>query len=200
MDWIVILPALGAGTVIGAGITQIATWVRESNGDKKRQAREALYTAMRAAVALEAFAWACDEHLQDRSGTHAMGMINEAGKLPRLAEFPSNVDWRSFDIRLASEVLGFPAKIDAAQNRAYRLSWETNDHWESEPAAIALGVAALELATRLRRQYQLNEGAVPPDVAEGLRAKKIDLDRRTAEWRETMKTEMHKRQTAAATD
>lgn len=186
MDWMSLLPALGAGAVFGAAITQLATWAREASGEKRRQQREAVYTAMRAAVALEAFAWACDEHLQDRSGEQAMGMVSNAGKLPRLAELPANVDWRSFDTRLASDVLGFPARIDAAQNQAFRSSFEESDHWESEPAATILGDAALQLAMQIRRRYSLTDGAVPLLVAERLREKKIALDRRKEEWRVRM--------------
>ena len=189
MEWLVILPAIGMGTVLGAAITQIVTWVREAHGETKRQAREAVYTAMRTAVALETFAWACDEHVKDRSVTHSMGMIDAPGKLPRLMEFPASVDWRFFDTRLASEVLGFPARVEAAQNEANRLSWEINDHWESEPAAITLGDAAVELATRIRARYALDECAVPIDVAARLRKRKMELDRRRDEWRERMAAE-----------
>lgn len=189
MDWMIVLPALGLGAVLGAVITQFATWLREASGEKKRQQREAVYAAMRAAVALEAFAWACDEHLSDRSTDQAMGTISQAGKLPRLAELPSNVDWRSFDPRLASDVLGFPARIDAAQNQAVRSSWEEGDHWASESAAILLGDAALELATQIRHRYSLKDGAVPRQVADRLRERRIDMERRREEWRVRLERE-----------
>lgn len=58
---------------------------RRPQNRQQAKEREAVYAAMRASVALEAFAWACDGQLKDRSGSHAMGMISGARKLPSLA-------------------------------------------------------------------------------------------------------------------
>jgi len=93
-----------------------------------------------------------------------MGRINQAGELPRLDSFPTDINWREFDTELAFDVLGFPARIEAAQAECYRVAWEMDDFWKSEVEAVALGSAAWNLAVAVRRRYKLGSNELLKDA------------------------------------
>lgn len=168
ISWLTILQIGGLSGVVAAG----AKWGLDLLSDRMKRRLEGSYAALRVVVILERFTSACDAHLRNRDLQHQLGQISAAGILPKLDEFPANLDWRHFDPNLAMWALGLPASIEAAQGSCHRADWESDDYWASEGEAIRLGLEAWELAGLIRRRYGLGLNKQIAGVADYLMAER----------------------------
>ncbi|MGO4287758.1 hypothetical protein [Bosea sp. TAB14] len=193
--WTVLLPA-AIGGVFAAFVNQGLKWAIDTFTENKKTGADSTYLAMRVAVIMEAFVSACDAHLRDRDVAADVHGISEAGKLPLLADFPADIDWRSCDSSLGSEILGFPTRIASAQSDAYRASWESNDFWVTHTEAVNLAVAAWDIAERLRAHYKLPPNGLLAPLASALLRKKSANDSRQAAQREKWLEDAEKARTA----
>ncbi|WNJ89189.1 hypothetical protein [Bosea sp. 685] len=179
-----ILQLAGFGGVVAAVANQTIKWGVDSFTENRKRKFDATYVAIRVSVILEAYVSACDTHIRNRDVAHDIQGISAAGDLPKLAEFPSNIDWRSCDSALATEVLGFPTRIEAAQSEAVRADWASNDYWVTHLEAVNLGVAAWDLAVRFRTRYRLAPNEMLTEVADALKKQKSKNDMRLVALRE----------------
>jgi len=153
-----------AGVVVGVVLNQGYTTVREWRGRR----RSGEIAAMILAFALEDYADKCAStratYADYRSSRGASGEPDSS--LPVLPDFSDKTDWRSLGKKRTAEVLGFHARV--GNERGYiRAMWQHADEGSGWPEvaarAVELGVAALKIARRLRKEFRLD----PPPTAPG---------------------------------
>lgn len=156
--WDIAKLALSAGLVTAIA-NNFLVWLRDSRKDSKISSREATYSSIRISVILDEFAIKCAEIISDndmysRSGGHAGA---PHGKLPSLAEYPGDIDWKSLDPTLTARVLSIPNELSLSEGTIK--FWEDVDRETVSTAcddqAGKCGYRAWKLAEDIRRRYKL---------------------------------------------
>lgn len=172
-----------AGVFVGAVLNQGYTTFKEWRGRR----RSGEIVAMILAFALEDYADKCAStratFADYRSSRGASGEPDAS--LPILPDFSEKTDWRSLGKKYAADALAFHARVGI--ERGYvRAMWEhadADEGWSEVAArAVELGVAALKIAQRLRKDFRLDPPPAAPgwDVGEYL-AREAEAVRK---WRE----------------
>jgi hypothetical protein len=150
--------ALSTG-IVTAVLSQLLGWVIDYRKEQRTTHRDASYLALRLAVIMESYATDCaeaisDNDLFDSSEGHAG---KQHAVLPKLAEYPPEIEWRSVDASLASRILSFRSEIVLA-DRSVAFWWEVgpeNAGTECDSQTGKCGYRAWRLASDLRTRYSL---------------------------------------------
>ena len=145
---------VGAG--VGSAVVQLLMPVYR---DRRMRRRHAAYMAMRLAVVLENFAWACASFIQVNHDARTPADDQHPAweiALPVPLAYPEDVDgWRAVAPNLAARVFGLANKLNESKS-AIRNTIESNKgdlgRILDEQAAVR-GLEAWNLATELRKTY-----------------------------------------------
>jgi hypothetical protein len=155
-----IVSLVATSSVFAALLTQFFGWVR----DWLRDRREGKFAALYLAHALNAYTKAC-AHTVDDVGNHAAsdGAVGRRhSNIPILPEYPE-VNWGALGIVLTEAVMEFRVAIDE-EREGLEFQLEVDDGEDVEAAAIAeaieRGIAAADMARRLRARWKLREPAM----------------------------------------
>lgn len=157
--WLELLKLFGSG-VVAASAAQILVWWREARNDRAVLGRDARYLAIRLAVILEEFAFACASLLDDSKTARRSGgyLGQRSTRLPELKPYPTDADWKTLKPSLLDRALTFINEVHVAAEELN--SWprvaesdDVSDHCEKY--AGLLGLRALETARDFRRTYKL---------------------------------------------
>lgn len=142
------------GVVIGSAITQFSTWYLHRKGNETK----VRFLAIRAIVALEAFATDCAFKL-----TNTVRDVESEGQVyfeqPDDIHLPDDGDWSYIDPDVAFEILELPHRVQAARQGIEFIIDVTGDTYEGrklrnkEFSKIAL--SAFQAAAKLRNQLSL---------------------------------------------
>jgi len=183
MDWGGLLR-----TVVGAGLgTAAVQALIPIFRDMYQRRRDAAYLALRLAVALESYAAACADLLNenDNSIGKARAYLEEPDLNPRLPPPPPYPDdqngWRAIPSDLASRCLGFPNKIcwSQAQIGFCIENYPVDLPRVIDKEASERGLEAWTLAVELRRTYHLelaDPGWGLPEALAAAQQKAIQAD------------------------
>jgi hypothetical protein len=169
-DW-----ATLAKSALGAGFgTAAMTGILSVYRDTRHRKSQAAYMAMRLAVTLEAYAYACSEFIAENATMQAppdQEFPDWNTSLPELSAYPDDPDgWRAIDRKLAGRSLNFRNRILGSQG-LIGTTWEyaTDDLEDtlSEQAA-ARGLEAWELASTLRSKHGVEQAEPVSDFVEWL--------------------------------
>lgn len=160
----ILVTALSTGFAT-AVLNQLFGWWRESRKEVNVAERDARYIAIRLAVILERFALDCAEAIaaQEMFDMHDGHAGKPHGKLPDLAPYPDEVDWKTLKpeflaraLTLRNELILSDASIEF---------WEDIDRTtvsgECDWQCGKCGYMAWTLAAEMRARYAL--GAFEPD-------------------------------------
>lgn len=172
LSWNAIIQIAGIGGIIAAIVNQVLRWWLDAFTERRKRSADTVYLAMRVVVILERFASACESHLRERDILQDTVGIKGTGQLPRLDEYPSDVDWRYFRTNFAMWALALPARIESAQNACFRAELESDNFWHSEVEALRLGLDAWLLAGKIRSFYRLGSDRELQQTADFLYAER----------------------------
>jgi hypothetical protein len=177
--------------VVSALLTQLLTGGREWWLARLKTRAHASYHALRLAIVLEAYAYACANFIADNaSAQHPpdQEFPDWKTKLPELPPYPDDVEgWRAIDLKLAARALNLRNRIDGSQGFIYstiEYTMENLEHALDEHSA-GRGLEAWEIAVALRRKHRLDPVELIWDFREtldrtyrgGIEARKDDEER-----------------------
>lgn len=140
-------------------ITVLLTWSSDGTRAFLRNRRERQYAAMRCAVALEAYAVECWKIVLHGEGHFSLTQSAYIFEFPVAPAIPTDVDWKALKPQDADEVLSFMNSTQIAETHAdFARIFESNG-FEAQSVASTRGLYAIDLATRLRRDYGLPQRA-----------------------------------------
>jgi len=160
MDWLDFLKLIiGAG--IGSALVQGLLPLLRDLFQRKKQAT---YMAMRLAVTLENFAWACANLIQDNHNAQTLADEEYPEwdvSLPVLPPYPDDDDgWRSLDRKLAGRCLVFRNRLQESDS----IIRTTIDLLDGEDTKIAIdeaaakrGLEAWDIAVALRQKHRIED-------------------------------------------
>ena len=169
-DW-----ATLAKSALGAGFgTAAMTGILSVYRDTRHRKSQAAYMAMRLAVTLESYAYACSEFIAENANTQPppdREFPDWNTSLPELAAYPDDLDgWRAIDRKLAGRCLNFRNRIHGSQgliSATWEYAMEDLEDTLSEQAA-ARGLEAWELASALRSKHGVEQAEPVSDFVEWL--------------------------------
>lgn len=145
-----IVSLVATSSVLSAGMTVGAAWLRERLGER----REGKFAALTIALALERYAEACSDALYD-----SHNFVSSSGSFGRdlasvddLPEYPS-VNWKALGIDDTEAAMSFRTDVDFEQGRLASMREFVDDDEVLEQARVSVaevGSAAANLAKRLR--------------------------------------------------
>jgi hypothetical protein len=171
----IVLASSVVATIISLTITVLRDWYARK--------RSASYSAIRVATTLERFVHDCMIAISDHEvAIAAKGAMGEPGlALPKLPEYPDDVDWKALPLRLCERALTLPNQIELEARGLIEASWKFVGHDDYETAlaqTATCGMVAAQLAAELRTECGLSplgKGGEVPSYFEGhlaeLRAK-----------------------------
>ncbi len=161
LDLITLLTFAGTTGLLTTLLNQGVGWCREAWSASRRRKSLAGYHALRLAVILESYAYACSEFLTDNANAeHAPG--NEfpdwSTQLPTLEPYPDDSEgWRAINLQLAARLLDLRNKAAGSQSiiratATYAID-DLGDVLDRE--AGSRGLEAWKLAQALREGHRL---------------------------------------------
>lgn len=157
--------ALSTTEIIGlfAGSSVLAAFVNQGIGafrDRRKLKREAAFSALYVAIALEDYASTCSSLISDSENHDASdGNAGAAhGNVAELPAFPASVEWKQFGIKSTTDAMSL--RVDVDNTRAMiRGLWDFDDEDRIVPLvkeeSARLGLDAICLAIALRRDWKL---------------------------------------------
>jgi len=142
------------GVVVGAALS----WGKDWFFERQKRAAAASYLAVRAVCILDRFVANCSDIVfNDDEGDG-----QSQASLPKLGDFPDNVDWKSISSHLMYKLLAFPNEILSANNSITFVAnmiagppdYEEADEERCYQYAL-LGLTAINLANTLRKKYAI---------------------------------------------
>lgn len=178
MDWLQPLTwdwATLAKSALGAGFgTAAVTGILAVYRDAHHRKSHAAYMAMRLAVILESYAYACSEFISENSSMQAppdQEFPDWNTTLPVLPPYPDDPEgWRAIDRKLAGRCLNFQNRIHGSQGIISATNDYTVDDLEDtfREHAAARGLEAWTLATALRDKHGVEKADPVSDFVEWL--------------------------------
>lgn len=154
-----------ASGVLGAGLTQLAVWVRELVSSR----RSRNFAALRIALMCEHYAVDCASDIELRTGPHQEwegSILPEGLKLPAIPDLPTDIDLKAIRVELIEPLLSLDVEIRFAESA---LSSEA-EHLDGEDmldayvhAVAQRGLRAWDLGSRIR----LRSGLPKPELDVG---------------------------------
>jgi len=176
MDWLAwdwsrfFMMIVGAG--LGSGLVQALLPIYR---DRRMRRKQAAYMAMRLAVVIENFAWACANLIQNnRNAQTPPGEEHPAWEvaLPELLAYPEDVDgWRAIAPKLAGRALGLRNKLHES-NSMIRNTMAFNKEelgWVLDEQAASRGLEAWQIAIDLRKTHRIERVELEWDYPDYLR-------------------------------
>jgi hypothetical protein len=151
---------LGTGFVTSA-LNHFAGSYLEGRKERRSVRRDSRYLAIRLAVILERFAIDCADIIaENNSFLTPNGFLGRRdSQLPTLQEYPSDIDWRSFEPELSVRIFSLPNEVSVSQgviSFADRLAGGPDGSPSDTTNQAGLcGHRALHIANDLRERYQL---------------------------------------------
>lgn len=152
-----IIVLVAGSSVLAAIVTQTISAIREY----RQRNREAAFSALYVAIALEDYAGQCSSLISDSENYESSGGYAGAarGNIAPLPDYSQSIEWKPFGIKATTKVLSFRIDIDNTRARIDDY-WEYDDEDSIVPLvreeSAKLGVAALKLAIDLRRQWRID--------------------------------------------
>lgn len=150
--------ALVAGSsVLAAALTQGVAALR----DRLKTRKDAAFSALYLALALESYASSCASALGESDTYEASGGAAGAphGNLPDLPDFPGTIDWKPLGIGHTTKALSFRVEVESAKAMIRDLWDVTGDEDYSittmREEAARLGLKALTLAASFRSSWKI---------------------------------------------
>ncbi len=160
----VITAALGLAGTLGGALG--GPWLALSKDRKLRRDeldRNARYLAIRVVCNLDPFVSQCCDVVNDEGEENLAGETHPGVDSPTIS-LPVDVDWKSIRPDLMYRVLSFPNEVEIAKQAVSFIANELSgppDYSEFFEERIVqygqLGLAALELAAKIRRAYEIPE-------------------------------------------
>jgi len=185
------LATIGAAAVsigVATGFSnQLFSWGREVWGERTATERDARYLAIRLAVMLERFALDCAGALSEQDMyTSSKGSAGVAHyKLPELATYPDEADWKSLRPDLLARVLTLRTELQLSETAIAHWA-EVGDECvptECNEQCGRCGYLAWALASELRQNYNLgtfDPGKMSWDIVSLLKARHDEVLREKA--------------------
>ncbi|MFN3809598.1 MAG: hypothetical protein ACK4S6_03175 [Roseateles asaccharophilus] len=155
--------------LIGVALGAILAVAREWWFQNRRNKKEAEYLSILVSCELERYAAHCADVVGDEGWPDEAGCSSAGVKAPKFEPQSVGVEWKSLPAGLMYEVLDFPYKAELAAQKvsaAFDYSATPPDYSEGfeerQLQYACLGLAALELATKLRNHV----GIAPRDIGE----------------------------------
>lgn len=150
-----------ASGVLGAALTQCLVWIREALTSR----RSRHYSALRLALMCEHYALDCASDVELRTGHHEEGnSILPAGmKLPRLPDFPTDIEFRSLPAALVEPVFSLAAEVRFSESSLSHISQHLDgEELVDEYLAVVAkrGIQAWELGKTIRKGAGLSEAVL----------------------------------------
>lgn len=172
------------GAIVGGALTVGGDWMRNSNEKKAR----AQYLAIRCVIALETYISDCASALTNDPEAPPGTNSNDFFEMPEQFQIPDDVDWTSVPHNLSYRILSIPQRDSAARD-AVRFILGVADESQARESRdedfIKLGLDSAEIATELRRQYQLDKATVdgwdPVKELGNLKAARLKIAKQSAE-------------------
>jgi hypothetical protein len=127
--------------------------------DRRTRRKQAAYMAMRLAVVMENFAWACANFIQDNHNARTPPEAEYPAweiALPELLAYPEDADgWRAIAPKLAGRVFGLRNKLHESKSTIRNII-EFNKAelgWVLDEQAASRGLEAWRMAIDLRKTY-----------------------------------------------
>lgn len=191
-----------AGSSAGAVITSQAL---SAFRDYRKTNREAAFSALYAAIALEDYTSRCSSLISDSENYERSGGLAGAprGNVTELPGYPDTIEWKPFGIKATNTALSF--RVDVDNTRAmFRDMWEFDDEDGIAPLvrehSAKLGLEALNIAISLRH----DRGLEPVDYSSEWNVKKHLEERQSyyvekGKKQEERARDMHEKIMAAGT-
>ena len=134
--------------------------------DRWQHGREGRFSALHLSLFFEQYAADCSELLSEIQAYNSSGGnagTNHSGLLP-LPKFPEEIEWQRVGIRFTEEAYAFRVARNSAQSMIDYLRWEEppdGGGFELLLEAAKLGLRALDLAQRIRKDTKLSPAEVP---------------------------------------
>lgn len=145
-----------AGTGIASAIwTSIWTALVAWKTEHRRQKSQATYVALRAAIALEAYAIRCWQILYSGPEHYRQTGSPMAASVLELEGMPSDGDWKDVRPSLIDEALSFVDTVSIAKVIAEHARQFEGNPFEADTFAKERGRAAWAIAENLRTEYDL---------------------------------------------
>lgn len=156
--------------LVAVAVGPFINWWIDRQKSKRAAVAEATHLAARLAVILEEFAIKCAQQIADNSlHSQSDGYAGWAyAALPKLGDFPSELNWATLDSKLLSRSLALQNELEIGES-AISFWWEV----DPDPALVrnacdgragTIGYRAWQIAKELRRTYGLGE-FVPTDFS-----------------------------------
>lgn len=162
ISWGSLVALAGSAGLISAAFTQGITWLREWRTTSVKSKASASYLALRLAVTLEGYAYACasliakNNSAPPREDGHPDLIIT----VPELPGYPDDADgWRAMDVKLAGRCLDLRNRIGGSQGLIFSvLDVDEDAVWDTVAEQVSeRGLEAWSIARDLRRKYDLDK-------------------------------------------
>lgn len=147
---------VAGSSVLSAALTQRSSVVR----DWLKRRRDAAFSALYAALTLEAYARQCSDYVSDSetydASDHSAGAPR--GSLPDKPVFAETIDWNALGVETTTSCLSLLVEIDMADQKiAAEFEFVDEDAGVAEMRRAAVGIAlrAFALACSLRKMHRV---------------------------------------------
>jgi hypothetical protein len=177
MDWLggwewsrFFMMIVGAG--LGSGVVQALLPIFR---ERRLRRKQAAYMAMRLAVVLENFAWACADLIQDNHNARTPDDDKYPAReiaLPELLAYPEDIDgWRAIAPKLATRVFGLRNKLHETKSTLRNITEFNNTElgWMLDEQAASRGLNAWRIAVDLRRTHGIEPVEIEWDYPDYLK-------------------------------
>jgi hypothetical protein len=161
-----------AGAGVGSAAVQVLMPVYR---ERRMRRKHAVYMAMRLAVLMENFAWACANFIEDNHDVRILpGAEYPAWEtaLPELPAYPEDIDgWRALAPKLAVRVFGLRNKLHQSQSTIRNATDGNKSEFGCvlDEQAAARGLEAWRVAVDLRKNYGIEPIELEWDFPDYLR-------------------------------
>lgn len=151
-----VVALLLGSSVLSAVINQAWTAIR----DRMKLTKDAGFSALYLAIALEAYAGECAALVGDSRNYHASdGNAGTArGNIAELPDFPASIDWKALGLKATTKIQSFRVEVETTR-AMFKGLWEFSDGEEIFPQireeAARLGLLAGVIAAETRKVHKI---------------------------------------------
>ncbi|MDQ1158921.1 hypothetical protein QE385_003248 [Sphingomonas sp. SORGH_AS 950] len=191
-----VVALLLGSSVLSAVINQVWTAIR----DRLKLTKDAGFSALYLAIALEAYAGECAALVGDSRNYHASdgnaGTVR--GNIAELPDFPASIDWKALGLKATTKIQSFRVEVETTR-AMFKGLWEFADGEEIFPQvreeAARLGLLAGVIAAETRKAHKITavdygSGWNVPDYLKGEYDREVANRRRYEEQQRRLSEEM----------